>query len=114
MNGGREKPAVPRKISPKPRSALRCVTAALFHRAAFGCAVEFFPNAENVREGVSVQRSVTSKPFVLPPERPAREGFTFIGWNTERNGTGETYRLGDTLPDNAPERTFRKITLYAQ
>ena len=40
-------------------------------------------------------------------EKPAREGYTFVGWNTEKDGTGETYSTYMIMPE-------RDVTLYAQ
>lgn len=38
-----------------------------------------------------------------------REGFTFKGWNTEKNGTGKSYKPNDSLA-----QADENITLYAQ
>ena len=39
---------------------------------------------------------------------PTRDGYTFIGWNTEQNGSGESYAAAGTYTANAG------ATLYAQ
>ena len=44
----------------------------------------------------------------LPAWNVTRSGYTFVGWNTEPDGDGTSYRSGDEFPTNAD------ITLYAQ
>ncbi len=39
---------------------------------------------------------------------PTRDGYTFIGWNTEQNGSGTSYAKGATYSANA------SVTLYAK
>ncbi|MCK0471646.1 InlB B-repeat-containing protein, partial [Halalkalibacter sp. APA_J-10(15)] len=39
----------------------------------------------------------------------SRTGYTFVGWNTEADGSGDTYREGDTFTQGAGA-----MTLYAQ
>lgn len=41
-----------------------------------------------------------------------REGFTFAGWNTERNGSGTSYSENGGIPTNDDKNTT--VTLYAQ
>lgn len=41
-----------------------------------------------------------------------REGFTFAGWNTARNGSGISYSANDGIPTNDDKNTT--MTLYAQ
>ncbi len=43
------------------------------------------------------------------PDNLMKTGFSFKGWNTMKNGTGDTFLPGDTLKKNAA-----RITLYAQ
>lgn len=46
---------------------------------------------------------------ILAGECPfQREGYVFVEWNTEKDGTGKTYMPGDSLMWDVP------ITLYAQ
>ena len=44
----------------------------------------------------------------LSNSKPTREGYTFIGWNTKEDGTGESYTLGATYTENS------SLMLYAQ
>ncbi len=44
----------------------------------------------------------------ISPFEAARNGYTFLGWNTSRDGSGTKYEANQTYLDNAP------LTLYAQ
>jgi uncharacterized repeat protein (TIGR02543 family) len=70
-----------------------------------------------LRFDVNYQESTTSIPDMLLtygasvgqlPNVPARTGYTFTGWNTQRDGNGEIYY------SNAPYMALQDITLYAQ
>ena len=41
-------------------------------------------------------------------EQPVRRGYSFVGWNTAKDGSGTSYAAGDTVKLSAP------VTLYAQ
>ena len=55
--------------------------------------------APNTR--VTVERLPSSNPLTV-------EGYTFDGWNTQKNGSGTAYKAGDTIKLN------NSVTLYAQ
>ncbi|GAE28673.1 chitinase [Halalkalibacter hemicellulosilyticusJCM 9152] len=59
------------------------------------------PETEEVTYGSAV--------VVADPHTLSRTGYTFVGWNTEAEGSGETYREGDTFIQGAGNVTF-----YAQ
>jgi hypothetical protein len=42
----------------------------------------------------------------------SRNGYTFDSWNTNANGTGTTYRAGDTYTNNSSNKS--NVTLYAK
>lgn len=46
--------------------------------------------------------------LTLTSDFPTREGYTFVGWNTEKNGSGATYLPGSKYKNN------ENVTLYAQ
>ncbi len=63
----------------------------------------------NVGEGkfpIELQRKHPGKDLMLPEEPPAREGYTFIGWATEKKGSA-VYKPGDKYTVDAD------ATLYA-
>lgn len=41
-------------------------------------------------------------------EQPVRKGYSFVGWNTAKDGSGTSYAAGDKVELSAP------VTLYAQ
>ena len=41
--------------------------------------------------------SNTTCPFIVTSVVPTREGYTFLGWSTERSATAATYVAGDTI-----------------
>ena len=48
---------------------------------------------------------------------PTREYYTFTGWNTEADGSGDSYKGGDRFPFGTPETNpngGQRATLYAQ
>lgn len=50
-------------------------------------------------------------------EAPTREGYTFIGWNTEKDGSGDSYKGGDLYAFGKAEDIPNgglKATVYAQ
>lgn len=49
-------------------------------------------SANNIPE--KVQKSVTED-AVIDSKTPTRNGYTFKGWNTEKDGSGKTYNAGD-------------------
>lgn len=65
-------------------------------------------SANNIPE--KVQKSV-GEYVEIDSKTPTRNGYTFKGWNTEKDGSGKTYNAGDKYesPDSADVRV-----LYAQ
>jgi len=57
---------------------------------------------------IEVQKKYESRNLTITSEIPTKEGYTFIGWNTKPNGTGETYLSGSTYSKN------ETLLLYAQ
>ena len=54
---------------------------------------------------------------VISAIEPIRDGYAFTGWNTKRDGTGETYQPGDTIDHSrTPKPTTQggTIELYTQ
>lgn len=44
----------------------------------------------------------------VTPDKPVRKGYSFVGWNTTKDGSGTSYAAGDKFTLSAP------VTLYAQ
>ncbi len=65
-------------------------------------------SANNIPE--KVQKSVTED-AEIDSKTPTRNGYTFKGWNTEPNGSGETYNAGDKYKTPGKADV---IVLYAQ
>ena len=49
--------------------------------------------------------------FTLPEDVLTRDGYDFIGWNTEKDGTGKNYNAGETVKGLTQNE---EITLYAK
>lgn len=72
--------------------------------------VGFDPNGG---EGTMDDITVTDGEEVeLPENQFTREGYTFDGWNTAKDGSGDSYADGSTVADLTEEAGFT-ITLYA-
>lgn len=54
--------------------------------------------------------SNTTCPFIVTSVVPTREGYTFLGWSTDRSATAATYTAGDTITLTA---AALNSTLYA-
>jgi len=78
----------------------------LIYNANFGTSPETKADAENVSGTYSTAYTlgVDANTFV-------RENYTFIGWNTEADGSGTAYNFADTVALNASDNTE---ILYAQ
>jgi len=61
---------------------------------------------ENMLPNVYYQ---TGQEVTVSDQTPVRVGYTFVGWNTNPDGTGTAYQLGDSF--TAPEGD---LTLFAQ
>jgi uncharacterized repeat protein (TIGR02543 family) len=67
--------------------------------------------AYNANGGTGAPASQTktyNQTLTLSSSRPARSGYTFLGWATKSDGTGTAYSPGGSYTDNAA------ATLYAQ
>ena len=55
-------------------------------------------------------------PYVVPMSEFTRDGYTFVGWNTEDDGSGMAYIPGDTVyyPCDEDSIFLDTLTLYAQ
>ncbi len=66
--------------------------------------VTFYPNAG---EG-TMDPQTAAEPMGLTPNAFTREGYEFLGWNTDADGTGTAFADGATFAFD------RSLTLYAQ
>ena len=64
-------------------------------------------NANGGTGAPSAQVKTYGKTLTLTTKVPTREGYDFVSWNTERDGSGKTYLPGQSYTANA------KLTLYA-
>jgi uncharacterized repeat protein (TIGR02543 family) len=53
------------------------------------------------------------KSYKLPANKFKRAGYTFVGWNTKKNGKGTTYKNKKSIK-NLTTKSGKTITLYAQ
>jgi uncharacterized repeat protein (TIGR02543 family) len=53
------------------------------------------------------------KSYTLPANKFKRAGYTFVGWNTKKNGKGTTYKNKKEIK-NLTAKSGKTITLYAQ
>jgi uncharacterized repeat protein (TIGR02543 family) len=51
--------------------------------------------------------------YTLPGNKFKRAGYTFVGWNTKKNGKGTTYKNKKSIK-NLTAKSGKTITLYAQ
>lgn len=65
------------------------------------------PITRHVEVRLDGRDKTETTPFVAP--QPAREHYRFIVWTTNPDGTGDSYKPGDTVSDVA-----RGTTLYPQ
>lgn len=65
-------------------------------------------DANGGSEAPSSQTKTENVDLTLSDTKPTREGYTFVNWNTKKDGTGTSYNAGDTYKQNA------NVTLYAQ
>lgn len=66
-------------------------------------------NVDYLKDGIYVAR--------VQGTFPTREGYTFTGWNTEKDGSGDTYKGGDFYEFGTPEEIPNggiRVWLYAQ
>ena len=75
--------------------------------------VQFKPNAGPVGGGVSDQIFDYDVPLNLFRNNYSRTGYTFVGWNTEADGTGTAYADGQEVM-NLSATNGATVTLYAQ
>ena len=65
-------------------------------------------NANGGSNAPGDQNKIENKSISLSSSKPTRTGYTFVNWNTKKDGSGTTYKAGASYKDNAD------LTLYAQ
>lgn len=86
--------------------------ATVYAHWAVGYTVVYDANGGGGGPGYEVsQDSAEYHDFTVPDTVPTKDGETFTHWNTEVDGTGRSYDVGDTVRVTAAEPS---ITLYAQ
>ena len=70
--------------------------------------ITFNPNCEDATGSTNSVQDFANKTVTLPQNGFSREGFTFTGWNTKKDGTGTPYA------NNAVIKLTENIYLYAQ
>jgi uncharacterized repeat protein (TIGR02543 family) len=78
----------------------------VFVGGLIGKSVQFLPGAPDVTGSMVAQGSTTAAN--LSANRYERAGYTFTGWNTAENGTGDSYAAGANF------NFATDLTLYAQ
>ena len=65
-------------------------------------------NANGGSNAPSNQSKIENKSISLSSSKPTKTGYTFVNWNTKKDGSGTSYSAGATYSNNA------NVTLYAQ
>ena len=65
-------------------------------------------NANGGSNAPGDQSKIENKSISLSSSKPTRTGYTFVNWNTKKDGSGTTYKAGASYNSNAD------LTLYAQ
>ncbi len=65
-------------------------------------------NANGGSNAPGDQSKIENKSISLSSSNPTRTGYTFVNWNTKKDGSGTTYKAGASYNSNAD------LTLYAQ
>ena len=65
-------------------------------------------NANGGSNAPGDQSKIENKSINLSSSKPTRTGYTFVNWNTKKDGSGTTYKAGASYNSNAD------LTLYAQ
>ena len=65
-------------------------------------------NANDGSNAPGNQSKIENKSINLSSSKPTRTGYTFVNWNTKKDGSGTTYKAGASYNSNAD------LTLYAQ
>ena len=65
-------------------------------------------NANGGSNAPGDQSKIENKSISLSSSEPTRDGYTFVNWNTKKDGSGTTYKAGASYNSNAD------LTLYAQ
>lgn len=64
---------------------------------------------EGNTNGIKMGNVFKGEDYTIPATLPTRAGYSFTGWNTALNGSGETYQPGAKIPN-----VTKAMTLYAQ
>ncbi|MBR3317180.1 MAG: InlB B-repeat-containing protein [Atopobiaceae bacterium] len=73
--------------------------------------IEFESNGIGASFSPDAIETTYDEVVALPDEEPLRPGYSFLGWNTKADGTGDTYMPGDSVHNLVTSGT---ATLYAQ
>ena len=65
-------------------------------------------NANGGSNAPGNQSKIENKSISLSSSKPTKTGYTFVNWNTKKDGSGTTYKAGASYNSNAD------LTLYAQ
>lgn len=70
------------------------------------------PNKSNVSVYNEAENNATFQQLVSLAF--TKNGYTFAGWNTKADGTGDNYKIGSTIPSGLRRDTMQVVNLYAQ
>ena len=73
--------------------------------------ITFYGNAETEGQMDTIESEIPLEEIIIPECGFTRTGYSFKEWNTESDGTGETFSVGDTIiiPEDLSD-----VDLYAQ
>ena len=63
-------------------------------------------------QGVEKDR-IYGMPYIVPIQMPYKNGYTFLGWSTDKEANVGSYRQGDAIPADISLGTEESVTLYA-
>ena len=69
-------------------------------------------SGSSISSGVNTRRFFGA-PFVVTNEVPERNGYFFLGWNTDASANTASYRGGDIIPADEALGSESEVTLYA-
>ena len=74
--------------------------------------IKFDKNGASAGEDIQELQATYDESLNLPKNTYSRDGFTFAGWNTKADGTGDTYEAGSEVK-NLTSTDGEIVTLYA-
>ena len=84
------------------------VDGVIYDKTANYRILEYYANITDGERPLSSMAHPLGTDVTVDCVEPSRTGYTFTGWNTQKDGTGDSYKAGDVL------KLSENTTLYAQ